>query len=179
MIEWLGKLPPSAATFLGTLLGSSLGLVALLIGAFVNADLNRRRDDRLRSEEALSVRSALAGELTGIQIAFNGLADQVEKDVGNTEWPQFLVPDLTSLVRVMPLLLPKFGLLPPEIVRQVIDVYVTVEHFRPTLLLLDGKRHPNELHVTMQQARAGHVAQLARSVAKRIGEVLPKLTAGP
>jgi hypothetical protein len=160
MFEWLSAQSPSVATFLGTLMGSSLGLVALLIGAFVNASLNRARDDRLRREEARSIISALTGELTGIRVAFGGLAEQLEKDTApDPSWPEILVPDLTKLVRVMPTLLPKFGFLSPDTVRQVIDVYVTVEQFRPTVLLLGGKPHSNDLHTTMPRAQAGRVAQ--------------------
>jgi hypothetical protein len=46
--KWLGALPPSSASFVGTVTGSSLGLIALLLGALFNARLNRRRDDKLR-----------------------------------------------------------------------------------------------------------------------------------
>ena len=177
MFDWLSAQPASVATFLGTLIGSSFGLIALLIGAFVNASLNRARDDRLRREETASICSALCGELTGVRDAFNNLAGEVEKTADPLEFPQFLVPDLTTLIRVMPLLLPKFGLISPDTVRRVIDVYVTVEHFRPTLLLLGGNPHPNELHTTMSQDKAAIVAKLARGVSKRIDGALVKLNA--
>jgi hypothetical protein len=176
LLEWLAKQPPSVGTFLGTLVGSSLGLLALLIGALVNAHLNRRRDDRLRNEEAASIRSALRGELVGVRDAFTNLASEVEKTADPREFPQFLVPDLTSLVRVMPLLLSKFGLLPPDTVRQVIDAYVTIEHFKPTLMLLGGKPHTNELHIALPQDKGARVAAMARSVAKRIDGAIATLT---
>lgn len=179
MFDWLAAQPPAVATFLGTLTGSSLGLVALLIGAFANASLNRKRDDRLREEEARSIRTALIGELTGLQVAFNGLAEQLEKDAAESEreWPEILVPDLARLVRVMPVLLPKFGHLPQGTVRLVIDVYATVEQVNPTLALLGGIRHSNDLHTQISVKHAARVAQLARSTATRIDAGLLKLNA--
>jgi hypothetical protein len=57
------------ATFLGTLTGSSIGLIALLIGALFNAHLNRRRDDRLRREEQRTVAAALQAELVNWELS--------------------------------------------------------------------------------------------------------------
>jgi hypothetical protein len=45
--KWLATLPAGSASFVGTLTGSSFGLLAILIGALFNARLNRSRDDRL------------------------------------------------------------------------------------------------------------------------------------
>ena len=47
--------PPSAAAFLGALAGAGGGLLAIILGALLNAELNRRRDDRLRDEERKAV----------------------------------------------------------------------------------------------------------------------------
>lgn len=45
--DWLTALPSGAAGFLGTLAGSTLGLLALILGALLNASLNRKRDDQI------------------------------------------------------------------------------------------------------------------------------------
>src|SRR3954469_12037607 len=60
---WLSTQPQGAASFLGTVTGSFLGLVALLAGALFNAHLSRRRDDRLRRIEARAVAASLTTEL--------------------------------------------------------------------------------------------------------------------
>ncbi|MFK7865833.1 MAG: hypothetical protein AB8B77_00160 [Alphaproteobacteria bacterium] len=39
------------SAYWGTVIGSGFGLIALLLGALFNADLNRRRDDRIRREQ--------------------------------------------------------------------------------------------------------------------------------
>jgi hypothetical protein len=57
--QWLQTASQGQAIFVGTLVGSFFGLIALLLGALFNAELNRRRDDRLRTEEQRAVATAL------------------------------------------------------------------------------------------------------------------------
>jgi hypothetical protein len=59
-------LPASAAAFLGALSGAGGGLLAIIIGALINAELNRRRDDRLCREEARSLALSLHGETLSV-----------------------------------------------------------------------------------------------------------------
>ena len=61
--------PPSAAAFLGALAGAGGGLLAIILGALLNAELNRRRDDRLRREETEALIKSLASEMEAIAIA--------------------------------------------------------------------------------------------------------------
>ncbi len=67
-IEWVNTLSPSAAQFWGAVVGVGGGLTAILIGALVNADLNRRRDDRLRDIEGRAVAAAIRGELASMKL---------------------------------------------------------------------------------------------------------------
>jgi len=48
---------------IGAFLGAFFGLGAILIGALFNADLNRRRDERLREQDAQTLAVALHAEL--------------------------------------------------------------------------------------------------------------------
>ncbi len=59
----LAAIPDNIAAFLGALSGAGFGLLAILLGAFYNAELNRRRDDRLRNQEARAIATALRAEL--------------------------------------------------------------------------------------------------------------------
>jgi hypothetical protein len=59
-------LPASAAAFLGALSGAGGGLLAIILGALINAELNRRRDDRLRREEGRSLALSLRGEMLSV-----------------------------------------------------------------------------------------------------------------
>jgi hypothetical protein len=181
LIRWLAEQPPSVATFLGTLTGSLFGLLAILAGALFNARLNRNRDNRLRDEEARALRTALIGELTGIRDAFKTTADSAESaDPNSTDG--FLVPDIAFSVRVMPLLLPKFGLLSSNLVRQVIDAYVTIDQFRDKLVLMaHGELRPDPRRggfVKMPVRFAAAVRSLGRGTAEKIERTIAMLSVG-
>ena len=68
-VAWVNSLSPSAAQFWGAAFGVGGGLTAILLGAFFNATLNRRRDDRLRDIEGRAVAAALRGELASMKLA--------------------------------------------------------------------------------------------------------------
>ena len=95
MWEWLSSLSGGAATFIGSLTGSAIGLIALLIGALFNAHLNRRRDDRLREIDTRGLAVALLAELRGICTTLKSGAADFEKGESGTD---FAAPDLTHMV---------------------------------------------------------------------------------
>ena len=134
--DWLGKLPPSSASFVGTLTGSTLGLVALLLGALFNAHLNRRRDDALREADRLAVASALHAELSGLHRAFvenaQHLVDSPPDDDGG-----FMVPNPT--VKILQGVLPKIGFLRTDTINAVMGGYILTEQYHYKLILLGGK----------------------------------------
>lgn len=73
LVEWVNSLSPSAAQFWGAVVGVGGGLTAILTGAFVNAVLNRRRDDRLRGLEGRAVAAAIRGELSCMKLSIQDL----------------------------------------------------------------------------------------------------------
>ena len=75
--------PPSAAAFLGALVGAGGGLLAIIIGALLNAELNRRRDDRLRREEGRALALALRGEMLSIADVFRRCQANLHKSLEN------------------------------------------------------------------------------------------------
>ena len=60
--------PDSAAAFLGALAGAGGGLLAIILGALLNAELNRRRDDRLRDEERKAAAIEIQGDLVALRL---------------------------------------------------------------------------------------------------------------
>ncbi len=60
--------PPSAAAFLGALAGAGGGLLAIILGALLTAELNRRRDDRLRETERQTVATEVQVELAALRV---------------------------------------------------------------------------------------------------------------
>ena len=57
------KSSPGLATFVGAIMGSSIGLLAILVGAMFNAYLNRRQHDRERDEDRQALAAAYYGEI--------------------------------------------------------------------------------------------------------------------
>lgn len=70
--------PASAAAFLGALAGAGGGLLAIIFGAVINAELNRRRDDRLRGEQARTLAVALRAELSTLMAEAASRVSSVE-----------------------------------------------------------------------------------------------------
>lgn len=166
-LAWLSSLPPGAANFVGTLAGSFLGFIALLLGALFNAHLNRRRDDALREADRKAVASALKAELASIQGTLTGNADRLVSNPP-TEGDGFVVPDISHSIQVFPHVLPKIGLLDAKAVRSVVDAYVIIEQYSEGLILLGGS-----LRLDMPEGRrliyldANHAASVAEINRKR------------
>jgi hypothetical protein len=133
--DWLAHLPSGSASFLGSLAGSGIGLIALLIGAFVNAHLNRKRDDRLREEDRLALASTLFAELKGIHRSLIENAEHLENKPPDPNHG-FIVPEPS--IKLLPDVLPKIGLLRAETIRKVMDAYVLTEQYLQGLILARG-----------------------------------------
>jgi hypothetical protein len=95
VIEWLEGLKGGAPAAVGSLVGSSIGLVALVLGALFNAHLNRKRDDRLRRLETRSVAAAIRAELACIESTLRENAARLRKNPPEA----FVVPDIAHSVR--------------------------------------------------------------------------------
>lgn len=175
--DWLVSLPPGAAGFVGTLAGSSFGLIALLLGALFNARLNRKRDDRIRDEEARAIRTALKAELSGIYDSLVRNADMLEQDPPTGD---FTVPDPSHGVRVMPVALPKLGLLSEATIRQTLDAYVSLDQYAEGLLLMGGQIMENNREgrvlIRMPGRRGKAVAEMTRNMAAILRPVIDALT---
>ncbi|MGX1016585.1 hypothetical protein AB7M74_010777 [Bradyrhizobium japonicum] len=133
---WLGSLPQGSAAFIGTLTGSSFGLIAILIGALVNASFNRGRDDRIREEDRTALATMLYAELTGMH---RTLTENAEHLTNHPPDPTggFMVPE--PAVKFMPEVIDKMGLLRGDTIRLVMDAYVLTEQYMEGLVLVGGR----------------------------------------
>jgi hypothetical protein len=137
---WIGTLKDGHASFLGTVTGSGLGLVALLIGALFNAHLSRKRDAALRRTEARAVAAVLMAELSGIRDTLREHAEDMnDVRVGNPKYTDgFVVTDLSHAVLALPHILPKIGLLEAGVVSKVMAAYWVIDQYLERLILLGG-----------------------------------------
>ena len=174
--DWLATLQPSSASFVGTLTGSSLGLIALLLGAVFNAHLNRKRDDRLRNDDARGVAAALRAELSGMNVTLARNADSLENAKSG-----FVTPDLAHSIRVMPLLLGKLGILDGETIQHVISIYVSIDQYCRVSSMMGGSlapfSPPDRRLIALPIEKASEVAKLNRRLASMIRGVIDKLDA--
>jgi hypothetical protein len=132
---WVGDLKQGQATVLG-LAG---GFFTLVVGALINAGLNRRRDDRLRREDQRAVATALRAELEGLRRTLSDAAEAVSQEGYLKSDEQINVPDLAQSIQIMPEVASKFGLLDGTIISAVVDAYGMVEEYSAKLLLLGGR----------------------------------------
>jgi hypothetical protein len=128
--QWVHDTSPGQAT----LLGSVFGFLALLCGAWVNAGFNRRRDDRLRSEDRSAVTVALRAEIAGWLHTFRSIVDDMRERPDNPVG--LLIPVMAP--RVFPELLPKLGLLRPATISQVITAYIAGQEIAHLFLWKEG-----------------------------------------
>jgi hypothetical protein len=137
--DWLAALPPSGASFVGTVTGSCLGLIALLLGALFNARQNRKRDDALRKVDRIVLAKSIYAELRGVH---RTLVENAQKLI--TDPPAvgegFSVPDLQHSVQVFSHMLPKIGLLPMDVIQKVMDAYVLVQQYLDGIIYLGGTK---------------------------------------
>jgi hypothetical protein len=177
--QWLQTASQGQAAFVGVLIGSSIGLVALLFGALFNAELNRRRDDRLRREDQRAVATALRAELEGLRRTLNDAAETVSQEGYRTADEQVQVPDLAQSIRIMPELVSKLGLLDGKIISAVVDAYGMAEEYSAKLLLLGGRPGvtPDNFrrYVAFPPDRLVPLVQLNAVTAKVIQEAIDEL----
>jgi len=176
MWEWLQSLSGGAASFVGSLTGSAIGLVALLIGALFNAHLNRRRDDVLRKADGRAAAAALQAELSGVRRTLMRNANTLDTPEGD-----FVAPDLAHSIRVLPSIIPKIGLLDSDTIREVIDIYIIIDQYCEQLILLGGRIVENmpdhRRLVRMPQIRSENVATMNRNMAVLMETAITRLNA--
>jgi hypothetical protein len=175
MWGWLQSLTPGGASFLGSLTGSTIGLIALLIGALFNAHLNRRRDDRLRQEERHAVAAALRAELAGI-------CRSLERNAAELKQPKddFIVPDVAHSVRVMPEMVSKLGFLDVQTIGHIIDAHIVIEQYCEQLTMRGGilsgqNQTPNRRLIAMPKEKAPVVVAMNESIVKLVRKAMESL----
>lgn len=131
------------------LIGSTLGFGGLIAGALFNAHLNRRRDNRLRDLEALTIALSLYGEIKLLRDDAADLARglsswYLERGAYNHSLPDFFRETYT--VReptIYNALASKLGMLAPDILLPITKFYsdyeMAITHF-PKIFHVDGQK---------------------------------------
>ena len=122
-VAWYGELKTWQ-----TGLGAFAGLLAILTGALYNADLVRRRDDRLRADEAMQIVRALYAEVKFLRQNIANRRDSAKrigaKGTPMTKW-HFLVLTFPRPL-VYPNAVHRVGLLPDDVLADLVEFYARV-----------------------------------------------------
>jgi hypothetical protein len=168
--------------FLGALTGSSLDLLAILIGALVNAHLNRRRDDRLRNHEVRALATALQAELKGLHRTLVHNAKEIregEKQKKDEAERAIAIPDLSRSVIIYPEVVSKLGVLDIETIQCVIDAYILVRQYGTRMVIRGGTRGSKERGldnmIEMPRERAKYIIAASEGVAGEIEKTIKLL----
>ena len=134
-------------------IGALLGFLALMIAAWYNFYLNRRRDDRLRTEEALSVAAALYGEMVLFRREAAALARAMANVYLNQDGSRssvskfderFLAANKLPDPLIYNAMATKIGLLTPHLVLAIAEFYANYQEAKKWLFLLieqEGSLH--------------------------------------
>jgi hypothetical protein len=124
-----------------TAVGSVLGFIALVCGALINYNLNRKRDQRLRDEEIAAVGCALYGEMLLLRQSTARLAQFVGsrylkrgfRDEGEQFDKYFREMVEIPPHRVYDALVGKIGILPAAIALEITKFYAHIEEVQAWL----------------------------------------------
>lgn len=155
----LMALQPSVAAFLGAIVGATITMVSVIVGALFNAHLNRRRDDRIRKQEERTVANALLAELTMLR-GSHSRAIAERQPQGNT----MLIPVKEGPAEVYHALIDKIGHLDSSVLVPLIEFHTVFASLESYLVFLGGKveihgqkryvavpdRHYDKVNIIMQ-----------------------------
>ncbi|MGM4909098.1 hypothetical protein [Rhizobium sp. 768_B6_N1_8] len=161
---WLEGLTGGAPAVVGSAVGSFLGLMSLLIGAMVNAKLNRARDDYLLRQRAKAVAAAFAAE---ISILRDSLANN-NKTLQSSGSGSIIVADPSMIMKIFPKLIGEIHLLDAASVKKVSELHAVLDQYVDSLIMLGSKPSPfaqkGRIIVEFPAAKASHLKLLNESI---------------
>ncbi|WP_163877764.1 hypothetical protein [Rhizobium laguerreae] len=135
---WLEGLTGAAPVVVGSAVGSFLGLISLLVGALVNAKLNRSRDDYLLQQKIKGIAAALAAEISILRKSL--LANN--ETIKDTNDGVFLVADPSMIMKIFPKLMSELYLLDEKAIIAVSELHSVLDQYVDSLSLLGAKSSP-------------------------------------
>lgn len=161
-------------SWMGSVIGAAIGLIAILIGALWNAHLTRKRDTHLRAQEAQSVGFALASELRSALDMTAARFMQAALDRGGMPKEVLLALKPPALV-VWPKLAEKLALVDPKAVGPVIQAFSLLDwHMAMTKATID-----EAINGTLDTTRARIRAQAFANDWDRINSAIEMLGGEP
>ncbi|MGK6317124.1 hypothetical protein [Neorhizobium sp. DT-125] len=135
---WLQALQGGAPAVVGSAAGSALGLLSIVIGALLNAELNRRRDSRLRKQEVVGLLTASIAEI-------ENLAENLKRNFTSVGKPNgdVLILDPANQLLILPKITQQLSALPPDAIKAIANSYVVIDQYSDHLIHLGGTPLPD------------------------------------
>lgn len=144
--------------WIGNVIGSFIGLLAILIGALWNSHLTRKRDRLIRNEEAAALRAALAAELSIAMELTAGRLAQAVLSHGSLS-PQMLQALKPINLVMWPKLCDKLGWLDASLAQDVIKSFSLLELHMSVLSATVDEMVAGDLDRSKHKARCQMFAQ--------------------
>ncbi|WP_204340801.1 hypothetical protein [Rhizobium ruizarguesonis] len=170
MWAWLEGLTGAAPVVVGSAVGSFLGLISLLIGALVNAKLNRARDDYVLRQKARAVAAALSAEISILKESL--VSNNKTIDVPGTG--HLMVSDPAMIMKIFPRLIGEFYLLDTASMKAVSVLHAVLDQYVDTLFMLGATPSPfaqkGRVIVDFPAEKAKHLRMLNESIIRLCDE---------
>lgn len=166
--------------YFGSLVGSGVGLIAILIGAMHNAELERRRDDRLHHRDTLIAVRTITLEFERLADLFRSLHEVIGRTIerkGEITWQDLL----TAMNLLQPSLAPrslKEVVAGEELTSIKIDIHklqLALSHVDNMSMTLGPKFAENPPHVPIDLNAINNFRGLTASGARDIGIAIKEL----
>ncbi|MBX5272620.1 hypothetical protein HJB99_28830 [Rhizobium sp. NLR17b] len=168
---WVQALQGGAPAIVGSAAGSALGLFSIVIGALLNAELNRRRDSRLRKQ-------AVAGLLTASIAEIDNVAENLKRNFTTVGRPNgdVLISDPANQLLILPKIAEQLSALPPDAIKAIANSYVVIDQYSDHLVHLGGKPLPdlpkNRVVVQVPHASFDRAKSLSNGLLVKLDEYL-------
>ncbi len=139
MIKWIDTLSDPAANLVGSAIGIFGGLVAILLGALLNAHLNRARDDRVQKQKANNLARALSEELETVHKTL--LANQ--KILTKSLLSPQVGFDIALRANIYPSVISEIGLLEAKYIGPVIWAHGLIHEYSKNLISMGAIHKPD------------------------------------
>jgi hypothetical protein len=113
------------SSWIGTAIGSSIGLIAILVGALWNSHLTRKRDRTMREEEVRAISNAIGAEMSSVLELNMGKMTQLEPGIVRST--EILIALGPSEPVVWPKLCDKVGWLEADLAHDVVRAWTLMQ----------------------------------------------------
>ncbi|WP_262516676.1 hypothetical protein [Agrobacterium tumefaciens] len=174
--HWIEGLKGGWPELLGSLAGSAIGLLALVIGALYNARLNRKAEREREINDQFGIIEALLAEISSVKHTLDKAAvDLRQQTQGNV---QAFIPDPCPDRGVFEKFLSRIELFDEATIRPISELYAVLDEYCTQVVVRGGGFNQSIKGrgvLVIGNAVSEPVAQMNDSLSQRCGDVISEL----